>query len=767
MGSPRRTGHPSGQQQPGAASALTQAQQTWQPQPHQPWRQQQQQQQQQRQQQSEPLPQSPPPPPQQQQQQSRRQGRARGRGAMQQPRPQPHPGPGPPDTNPTSRSQEPSPAQDPASERDAAQRSVGSPATATTASTAVSAAAAATLWAALHCPAAPTAEEGPGALEVLLRSHGRYLSLRARWQRGAAAAAPASDTYVDPNAEEDDGTASGGGGPVVPRALPDALVAADVNRLHLLQLELMELPGRPGIALVDFRWRDRPCRAVPLVLTSHPAVAAELQAAAAGWSRPQAELDELLLDYGTWEFHVSSAVQLPRPSAAEPAAASSLAAGSVHGGTAAAMSAGGSSSSSSVGGDGGGGGSSGGGGGGGGGPMQPLSVTRLLDLSAHLLRYVDACGWVGTAAHIRSRLAGLCAAGAAPSNGTPAADPAAAAAARGAPSTLGADSAGRSPSGGDPPSAAAAGAVAASSAAAAAAPAAVSVATAPAKAQPGPAASDDEGKQARRMGSEPAQGAPTSAPVGGGAAAAAGRRAAAEAGPRPGVPWASAVVLPALGFDRATPAEAAAFAEYADPWVRNLSPVLLLTDMSSLVVLLLRGRAQLLTPSSASIWAACVVSLLVVLAWLVLPYTTRMRLLRLSRYARLAGYCAAKGLVALGGFPLPAGVLSYARGGTLLLMEGIVVPAASMLPPAAAAVLFSCLAAMTSKMLLVVGAVTRGSDAALHGLCAAVLGFATTAACHAYLRYHFWWHCNRLQRHEHGHGRGRPTPLRLHSKKEE
>ncbi|GIL58349.1 hypothetical protein Vafri_13391, partial [Volvox africanus] len=309
--------------------------------------------------------------------------------------------------------------------------------------------AAACLRAAVYCPATITAEEGPRGLELLLRSHGSYLPLRARWRVGEGAAPEVlRSPLLLPEAMESSGGHGGGAengvidavgavavqqlihstqqfilgpaGGAVPQAVPDAMVGPDVNQLQLLDLDLMELPRQPGIALVDFRWRDRPCRAVPLVLTTNPAVATELQAAVAGWSRPQAELDELLLDYGTWEFHVSGAVQWPRcrssPSSTLPSGVPSphlapiitltsspapappllTLANSTSGTTAAAtLPANVSPTMDRT--------SSGCSGGTSDSPLH-LSTSRLMDLSAHLLRYVSACGWVHTAEHMQRQL---------------------------------------------------------------------------------------------------------------------------------------------------------------------------------------------------------------------------------------------------------------------------------------------------------------------------------------------------------------------------
>ncbi|PNH05913.1 hypothetical protein TSOC_007763, partial [Tetrabaena socialis] len=92
----------------------------------------------------------------------------------------------------------------------------------------------------------------------------------------------------------DYGSVAGGG------AASDTVARQDADRPQLLTVELLELPARPGIALVDFRWCGRPFCVVPLLLTTDPHVAAELGSVAASWPYSPSELDSLLLDYGTW-----------------------------------------------------------------------------------------------------------------------------------------------------------------------------------------------------------------------------------------------------------------------------------------------------------------------------------------------------------------------------------------------------------------------------------------------------------------------------------
>ncbi|GLI61090.1 hypothetical protein VaNZ11_003305 [Volvox africanus] len=679
------------------------------------------------------------------------------------------------------------------------------------------AAAAASLRAAVYCPAAITAE-GPSGLELLLRSHGRYLPLRARWRVSEGAtpevlqsplllpAAVESSGGHGGGAEDSDGDAVGAMavpqliystqqrilGPAegaVPQAVPDAMVGPDVNHLQLLDLDLMELPRRPGIALVDFRWRERPCRAVPLVLTTNPAVATELQAAVSGWSRPQAELDELLLDYGTWEFHVSGAVQWPRCSSSSsvpscvssphlapiiaftnsptpaPALSLSTLANSTSETTAAATlpanvsptmdrTSSGSSGSSS------------------GSPLH-LSTSRLMDLSAHLLRYVSACGWVHTAEHMQRQLDCLNMVTASMTTAT---------AMRAAPFRVTAWEAANSSASptrlGD--------VIDASDADSGEGDDAEALRT---LAPRGPATSEgcssasataweseecetavedvQECKPEVIFGASSGPDEPVACGGGSGGSGSGGgghgnmvqrdihRRRDGNGGGRDDsggcggrrALWTSDIILPALGLGSISPTTERAFAGYADPWICKLSPVLLFLDMSSLFELLLRERHNLFTTSSATVLVSCSASFAVVLAWLVLPYITWLRLLRASRYIRIATYCTAKGLIAVSGFATPQGGQSYIHGWSLLLMEGVILPAASMLSPSGAVVALSLLAVLTAKMRVVVAAVDV-YGAALYGMATVALGLITTAGCQIYLRYLFslnWWRQQHLE----------------------
>ncbi|GLI60129.1 hypothetical protein VaNZ11_002197 [Volvox africanus] len=121
-------------------------------------------------------------------------------------------------------------------------------------------------------------------------------------------------------------------------------------------LELMELPQCPGLLLVDLRGDEpalgrAPRRAVPLVAMTDASAAAELQAAVECWEGTQSELDDLLLDLGTWLHHMSQ----PAPQAA---------AGTVS-----------------------------------------MLDQRLVALGRHLLSYAEICGWRATAAALQGDLA--------------------------------------------------------------------------------------------------------------------------------------------------------------------------------------------------------------------------------------------------------------------------------------------------------------------------------------------------------------------------
>ncbi|GIL81276.1 hypothetical protein Vretimale_1093 [Volvox reticuliferus] len=678
------------------------------------------------------------------------------------------------------------------------------------------AAAAARLRAAVYCPVTITREEGPRGLELLLRSHGSYLPLRARWRVGEGAAPEALRPLLPLAAAVELSGGHGGGavvehvegdvvgaaaapppsipssqqlilgpaGGAVGGAIPDAMVGPDMNQLQLLELDLMELPRRPGIALVDFRWCDRPCRAVPLVLTTNPAVATELQAAVAGWSRPQAELDELLLDYGTWEFHVSGAVQWPprRLSSSVPSGVSAIShraplnapappivtIASSSSGTSwttaatppASVTPNRDRGSSACSGD---------------SPLH-LSLSRLMDLSVHLLRYVSACGWVHTAEHMQRQLDSLhvvtsstvaVSTVAAPLRMGAAWEAANSSASLTRPGGMMnasvADAGGgddseirRALAPGGPVSAEGSGSASATAWESEEGEAALAgvqdggprgtfgASSGPGKPAVcgikcgegggygigGGSAGGGDGNMVqrgirRRRGGNGGDGGADSGGDGG------------SGGGGPRVLWASDVILPALGLGRTLPAVERAFTEYADPWICKLSPVLLFFDLSSLFALLLRERHNLFTTSSATVVVSCSVSFVVVLAWLVLPYTTWLRLLRASRYIRIASYCTAKALIVMSGFATPQGVQSYIRGWSMLLMEGLILPAASLLPPASAMAALSLLSVLSAKMRIAAGAVDL-YGATLYGMATVALGLLTIAGCQIYLRYRFW-----------------------------
>ncbi|GFR48451.1 hypothetical protein Agub_g10352, partial [Astrephomene gubernaculifera] len=482
------------------------------------------------------------------------------------------------------------------------------------------------LLAVVSCPtlqaaAGPQASGGgsSSSLEVLLRCQGRYLPLQYSWGpqlvAGAAAAEPGTS-----------GREAGAGlgeeaeaGEVPPgwsvKPLPDVrTVRSDVNLPQLLRVEPRELPSRPGIALVDFRWCGRPCRAVPLVFVREAGVVSELGGAVPCWPRSPAELDELLLDLGTWEFHAAEAGERQSEAAGVPAAS---------------------------------------GGGGGSAALDAVSAARLAALGAHLLRYVTACGWERTAAHIARQLAGVSEAAAA-----------------------GAAAVGASSDGG---------CGVAEGAVGAAANAGPQPGCAPRSGSPG----GDRTGVLRRRGQK--TGSSTDTGTGGEASALPGDRSGAPAQSHRRLRRAASLrlawrlLLLALGLRRDPPEEAEAFRAFEGPWIFAHGQFLIYMEFMCLLALLFRARHDILAPSNLTSLASCIGGSGTLLAWPFLPYPAWVRLVNGYRYPRFLCYAVTKGLIAFCGFPPPPGIVPYLTGPGLLVMEGVIVPGASMLTPAAAA----------------------------------------------------------------------------------
>ncbi|PNH05337.1 hypothetical protein TSOC_008424 [Tetrabaena socialis] len=227
--------------------------------------------------------------------------------------------------------------------------------------------AAAALHAVVSCtscalPYGEGAAQSDAGLEVLVLSGGCYLPVRLGWQLQLQ------------------GYGYGAGGSVA----SGTVARQDADRPQLLTVELLELPARPGIALVDFRWCGRPFCVVPLLLTADPHVAAELGSVAASWPYSPSELDSLLLDYGTWECHTSAA----SPASARPPPAPTNLARSLDGDgggsscgdgvadTPAALAATAS--------------------------REAIVAASLVTLGRHLLRCAEAAGWRHTAARLQA-----------------------------------------------------------------------------------------------------------------------------------------------------------------------------------------------------------------------------------------------------------------------------------------------------------------------------------------------------------------------------
>ncbi len=176
----------------------------------------------------------------------------------------------------------------------------------------------------------------------------------------------------------------------------------------LVKCTLPHAPQNPGLLLIDARGPLEhllpspdpsaaagpgpafvmSCRAVPVVAISNPAVAAELQAAVESWDGGESELDDLLLDLGTWAHHVSMQAGMLLALAAVGGDGAVGGGGGIWGGGAAAGAATAAAAAA-----------------------LPAIDTRLASLGRHLLAYAEASGWAVTASALRvgGRHEALCA----------------------------------------------------------------------------------------------------------------------------------------------------------------------------------------------------------------------------------------------------------------------------------------------------------------------------------------------------------------------
>ncbi len=128
-------------------------------------------------------------------------------------------------------------------------------------------------------------------------------------------------------------------------------------------------------AQLELRWDGEPGHPLPVVLTDDAGVGRELQHACATWAGSGEELDDLLLDLGTWSYHTAVTAEV-----LEAQAAAAAATGGGGGGAEAGAEAEGRLRT-----------------------LQPLQA-RLGALGVHLLRHAEACGWSATVAWMQRTL---------------------------------------------------------------------------------------------------------------------------------------------------------------------------------------------------------------------------------------------------------------------------------------------------------------------------------------------------------------------------
>ncbi|KAG2425938.1 hypothetical protein HXX76_013311 [Chlamydomonas incerta] len=588
-----------------------------------------------------------------------------------------------------------------------------------------------------------------------------------------AAPAPCRHTALEPEPA----------GPLHPRPL-QLQVELEVE----LQVDLTELPLRPGLALLDVRCCGRPLMALPVVLTADEAMAGELAAAARCWGRPAAELEELLMDLGTWECHAGAALATAAAAARAGAAAGAARAHRKQRGD---MQEDGGDDGDGCGG---------------------VAAAALLPLGSHLLQYTRMCGWRLTAAHMRHTLAQLTALARAQQEGqrgrapVDSADAGAAVmaerldaaagegwgtAAEGAISGIAAESgaaAAASERGGSGPriafatrrphtatSTPEAHAIAAATEGAAGVHSAPCEPTGRARSvllrqkrqaaaehqEPETAVNATSGKGKAAGSKQPAQ--PSTA-----AARTTAPRGQARQPLLPPEPHWLAAVLVELWLRRPPAGQEAAFAAWSLPSVVAQAQVLHWMEAFALAALLLRAAidGQVLHVSSISTIVACAPATAILCMRRFMPRDGWARLVSAFRVPRFCVYSLCKALLAFGLIPAPPGIRGFVSGAAQLLMEGVMLGACSMLPPVSTATLMLILQLLHFRVMRVLEAEERGGPlfgeaaarptgwSGLPGICGSGadswqctamqplltfgVGLLTALACRVNLRLRFW-----------------------------
>ncbi|KAG2436921.1 hypothetical protein HXX76_006440 [Chlamydomonas incerta] len=292
----------------------------------------------------------------------------------------------------------------------------------------------------------------------------------------------------------------------------------------------------------------------------------------------------------------------------------------------------------------------------------------------------------------------------------------------------------------------------------AAAPAAAAVAdAAPAAAAVAAAAGGGEGG----AGGEGA-GASSAPPATAAALPAAGPPPGAVQRPRFAKALQEALGLAALGRAGAeAAAEEAAYQAYAEPLIFAQGHVIQAVEALSLAALLFRARHDLLSPGNLTTLAGCCTGTATSLAWLMLPRQAWVRLVNAAKVPRYLMYMLSKLMIGCLGFPTPPGLVPYQLGPAMLVMEGVILPGSNLLPFPAALAITLAKWPLAIAMMLGSGATDDVAAAALIAARAALVALATTALCHAYLRYSFsFQRCRRAQAAAAGGAAGAASGLR-------
>ncbi|KAG2444212.1 hypothetical protein HYH02_009150 [Chlamydomonas schloesseri] len=187
--------------------------------------------------------------------------------------------------------------------------------------------------------------------------------------------------------------------------------------------------------------------------------------------------------------------------------------------------------------------------------------------------------------------------------------------------------------------------------------------------------------------------------------------------------------------------EEAAYHAYAQPLIFAQGHVIQAVEALSLLALLFRARHDLLSRGNLTTLSGCCTGTATSLAWLLLPRPAWVRLVNALKIPCYVMYMLSKLMIGCLSFPTPPGLIPYQLGPAMLVMEGVLLPGSNLLPLPTALLITLVKWPLAIAMMLGSHATDSLLTAALVTFRVVLLALATTALCHAYLRYSFRVEC--------------------------